>query len=336
MNAATAARGRTPPLKPLLDRWLFRIGRPEAAPIRLGQRRIFVLPTAVGLFFAATLLTMLLTSMNYGLSLGYGLTFLLGGIAIASIVHAFRNLLHLSLSPGRAGPVFRGETAQFPFFIDNPRSARRPALRLRGSGGETVFDLAPATATSVTLPCPALRRGIFTPGRTVLETTWPLGLIRAWSVFVPQMDCLVYPTPEADAPPLPTQGAGGTHEGRAGKEGDDDFDGLRPWRMADSPRHIAWKVFARGGPLMTRQFSGSSGGELLLDWAALPAVLDGERRLSRLTAWVLAAERSGVNFALTLPGAAVPPGRGPAHTHACLRLLALYGLTPPDVGLADV
>lgn len=81
------------------DRWLFRIGAPETAPIRLTQRRIYVLPTRAGLGFAAALAVMLVTSINYNLSLGYGLVFLLGGAATASIVHAFRNLLGLSLRP---------------------------------------------------------------------------------------------------------------------------------------------------------------------------------------------------------------------------------------------
>src|SRR5690606_4630090 len=73
------------------DRWLFRVGAPETAPIRLTQRRIYVLPTAAGLGFAIALVVMLVTSINYNLSLGYALVFLLGGAATASIVHAFRN-----------------------------------------------------------------------------------------------------------------------------------------------------------------------------------------------------------------------------------------------------
>ncbi len=327
MNIAAAARSMP---RHFLERWLFRIGHPEMAPIRLGQRRIFVLPTRAGLVFAATLLAMLLTSMNYSLSLGYGLTFLLSGIAVASIVHAFRNLLHLSIRPGRAAPTFCGTSALFPLFIDNPRNTRRPALRLRGGNGETLFDLPPGTTTEITLACPTQRRGAFALGKTILETTWPLGLIRAWSVFVPQAACLVYPTPEADAPPLPQQGLSGESGGRPSKHGNDDFDGLRPYRTADSPRHIAWKVLARGGPMMTKQFSGIDGGDLLLDWAALPPTLNTERRLSRLTAWVIAADRGGQIFSLVLPGVAVPPGHGAAHTHTCLRLLALHGLPPAD------
>ena len=46
------------------DRWLFRVGAPETAPIRLTHRRISVLPTAAGLGLAIALVVMLVTSIN--------------------------------------------------------------------------------------------------------------------------------------------------------------------------------------------------------------------------------------------------------------------------------
>lgn len=317
-------------LRRQLDRWLFRIGRPEAAPIRLVQRRIYVLPTRSGLVFATALMVMLLTSMNYALSLGYMLTFLLAGIGVTSIVHAFRNLLHLSVSPGRSAPVFCGETAEFKLQVENPRNERRPALRLRAHDGVTDFALPPATSTTISLRCTTTRRGLLPLGRTILETTWPLGLIRAWSIVVPDAHCLVYPAPEAHPPALPADDAGNNAGGTRPQAGDDDFAGFRPHQTADSPRHVAWKVLARGGPLLTKQFAALHGGERRLDWHDLPAGLGDEARLSRLTAWVLAADNSGQAFSLSLPGASLPAGRGAGHVHACCRLLALHGRTDAE------
>lgn len=311
------------------ERWLFRIGAPEPAPIRLGQRRIYVLPSAAGVGFALALLVMLLAAINYNLSLGYALVFTLGGSAAASIVHAFRNLYGLSIRPGRCAPVFAGETAVFSLLIDNPASRRRPALRLGAQGQWSAFELPAAEETAVALACPALRRGRLALGRSVLETRWPLGLIRAWSVFVPKADCLVLPTPEADPPPLPPTGGDATGASRDARTGDEDFAGLRAHRSADSPRHVAWKAVARGGPMLTKEFAAGEGRELLLDWDRLPAGLDAERRLSRLTAWVLAAEREGRRYALALPGIRIAAATGRAHRERCLRLLALHGLPDP-------
>lgn len=318
----------------LIDRWLFRLGRPESAPIVLGQRRIYVLPTAAGCAFALALLVMLIASINYSLSLGYALTFLLAGVAIASIVHAFRNLLHLSIRGGRVDAAFCGERANFRLLIDNPRAARRPALRIRAQGEATDFDLAPATVTEITLALPTRTRGILPMGRTVIETTWPLGLIRAWSVLIPDIEGTVYPHPESAPPALPAQQAGSASGQRSMQRGDDDFAGLRGYQPSDSPRHLAWKVYARGGPLMTKQFSALEGGDLELDWGALPDGLGVEARLSRLTAWLLVAERSSQRYALKLPTQHFTLGSGQPHLHRCLCALAFYG--QPDPGAANV
>ena len=43
----------------------------------LTQRRVFVLPTRQGLAYAVSLLVMLVGAINYNLSLGYALVFLL-------------------------------------------------------------------------------------------------------------------------------------------------------------------------------------------------------------------------------------------------------------------
>ncbi|MDX9884935.1 DUF58 domain-containing protein [Thauera sp.] len=314
------------------DRWLFRVGAPETAPIRLTQRRIYVLPTAAGLGFAIALVVMLVTSINYNLSLGYALVFLLGGAATASIVHAFRNLLGLSLRPGRCEPVFAGEAAGFRLQIDNARDSRRPALRLRARGQSSAFELEPATESTVLLACPTVRRGRLSIGRMVIETTWPLGLIRAWTVFVPEADCIVHPTPEPDPPPLPEDGAGGVGTGASVRDGDDDFAGLRAHRSADSPRHVAWKALARGGPMLTKQYAATRGGDVLLDWSALPVHLDVEQRLSRLSAWILRAEQDGRRYGLLLAQTSLAPSLGRDHRDRCLRELALFGSDPRDSG----
>ncbi|MBS0545936.1 MAG: DUF58 domain-containing protein [Proteobacteria bacterium] len=314
-------------VRPLLDRWLFRLARPEPSPILLHQRRIYVLPTSAGLGLAAALLAMLIASINYSLSLGYGLTFLIAGIGVASIIHAFRNLFCLSVSAGRCEPAFCGESARFVFQVANLRSSRRPALRLRARGGETAFDLAAADVTSVELACLATRRGWLRAGRTTLETTWPLGLIRAWSVFIPDLACIVYPQPEPTPPPLPLGAAEGGNGRRLANTGDEDFHGLRPYRDSDSPRHVAWKALARGAPLLTKQYAGQRGEDVVLDWHTLPATLGDEERLSRLAAWLLAAERAGHRYGLELPSARIDAGHGEPHLHRCLRALALYRTT---------
>src|SRR3972149_647551 len=93
-------------LRDQFQRWLFQLRGPETGVIVLGQRRIFILPTRHGLVFAAMLVLMLTGSINYTLSLGFVLTFLLAAMGVNSILHTFRNLAGLRISPGRAQPVY--------------------------------------------------------------------------------------------------------------------------------------------------------------------------------------------------------------------------------------
>ena len=309
-------------------RWLFRLRGPEPAPILLTQRRVFVLPTRPGLLYAASLGVMLVGAINYNLSLGYALVFLLAGLGVVAILHTFRNLVQLEISPGRAEPVFAGETAHFGLSLFNRRLDGRYALMLHLGDDRTVaVDIAEQGAATVQLPLAAIRRGWLHPGRITLETRYPLGLVRAWSYIEPDMRCLVYPAPEPDAPPLPPAGAGESGGLRSGR-GTEDFSGLRGHQPADPPRHIAWKAVVRQGgigPLLTKQFAGASAARLWLDWNDLPPTLGTEARLSRLTRWLIVAESEGLTFGLRIPGKEIPPGQGGRHFQSCLEALALYG-----------
>ena len=112
------------------QQFLFRWRSDGTAPLRLGQRRIFIVPSRGGLLFALALVVMLLGAINYNLALGHALVFLLAGLGVAGMIHTFRNLFGLVITPGRCEPVFAGQTAFFPLALDNERSAPRLALEL--------------------------------------------------------------------------------------------------------------------------------------------------------------------------------------------------------------
>jgi uncharacterized protein (DUF58 family) len=302
---------------------------------------VYIVPGRLGLFFGAALLILLVGSINYALSLGFALTFLLAGMGIAGMVQTTRNLAQLTVRAARAEPVFAGELARFHVVLDNASDYDRPEILLRhlASGAQCRVDVGPGAAADAGLAVPAARRGWQPLGRVLLETRFPVGLFRAWSYVRPDSRCLVYPRPEPGAlpPPAPSAQAGG---GRAHAQGSDDFSGLRNYQITDSPRHVAWKSVARSDTLhtlsddmLTKQFAGEATAELWLDFAALPATLGLEARLSRLTGWVIAAERGGSHYGLRLPGREIAPARGESHRAACLEALALFA-APSGAGEA--
>jgi uncharacterized protein (DUF58 family) len=309
-------------------------GSPKGGPldspvtIVLTQRRVYVLPTGAGIAFAAALGVMLIGAINYNLSLGYALVFLLAGLGHAAILHTFRNLVGLRISPGRCEPVFVGEMAHFSIVIENTRKQQRYAIKLHLPGQPPQeIDVPAAGSAAPVLTLPAQQRGWLALPRITIAATYPLALVRAWSYAVVAQRCLIYPAPAAHAPPLP-QAPAATQGASRGGSGAEDFVGLRRHQPADPPRHVAWKTAARvDGPLLTKEFGGAARQRLKLDWHDLAASLSVEQRLSLLTRWVQQAQQSGASWSLRLPDNELAEGHGDAHYHACLKALALHGTT---------
>jgi len=331
------------PVRPngVVDRIAWRLGAPHgprSGAYVLDRKRIYILPSRAGLLFAGAMATMLVATINYSLSLGYILTFVLVSVGLVSLLHTYRNLSGLVLRPGRGDAVHAGQLAELNMTLDNRSGKVRYALQVAVPGSEEspIHDVAAQAEKIVAVVLATRRRGWLSAPVFTLSTTFPLGLWRAWSYWQPASRLMVYPWPETPPAPLPesTQPDGEAHNR---SRGDEDFSALRPYREGDSMRRMAWKAMARSAsddPL-TKSFEGGSGGELLLEWQGLPAALDVEARLSRLTRWVLQAEAAGQRFALSLPGGRIGPDAGPAHRAACLEALATFEPTGAgDKGMA--
>ena len=310
-----------------LGNWLFQGDRPAVGQIVLGQRQIFILPSAGGILYGLVLTVMYLGAVNYSLGLGHALVFLLAALGLTGMVHSFRNLAGLRLESVRGDPVHVGETARFKLRLDNDRREPRPALTLAFKGEDPVtVDLAAGDAQLAAVPCRTTRRGWLVPPRLTLFTRFPLGIFRAWSY--PRLDFRILVYPAAIERPFPDPHSGdrpGTHGNDAG---DDDFAGFRPRQPGDPLRHVAWKNYARDPldrPLQIKRFSGASAPDRVFDWQDLGS-LPSEKRLSILTGWVLRASAADLGYTLRLPDRAIGPGSGVAHLHLCLKALALHGL----------
>jgi uncharacterized protein (DUF58 family) len=317
------------------ERWLFQLRQAEPGEVFLNQRRVFILPTGAGIGFGALVLVLLIGSINYNLGLGFGLTFMVGACAVVDMLYTFRNLAHLHLRPVRAQPVFAGQEVQFELMLSNRTQRSRYALWIDFiSAGEArhAFDVEAGAGTLATLTCASTRRGLMAAPRIRLATRFPLGLFRAWSYWQPDLSALIYPFPEPVAPPLPMSGA--SSDDGHGAAGHDDFAGVRSYQPGDPMRHMAWRQIARldpslGGQLVTKHFEGGAIEELMLDFNAMPALMDLELRLSRMTRWVLDAEQRALPYAFRIDATEFDASNGAAHQAACLRALALYAL-PED------
>lgn len=309
-----------------LQQFLFRPRSDGTAPIVLDRRRIYILPSRTGLLYVLALIVMLIGAINYNLALGHALVFLLASLGLTGMIHSFRNLHRLSLTPGRANPVHVGETAEFELNLENDRPYARRALVFAADADLPVIaEVGVGARTTVALPLPAKQRGWLTLPPVHLHTRYPLGLFTAWSYLRPAMRCLIYPapifTPLPASLPLPSGIA------RHGQGGQEDFAGFRERQPADSLHHVAWKASVRQGndrPLLVKEFAGGSDSELRLDWSATDPSLPVDTRLSLLAGWVIEAGQRQLAFALSLPGHDIPAASGRDQQRRCLEALALF------------
>lgn len=319
-------RARSAWIDQTLARLMGRTG-PLAGDHALKRNNIFILPSRPGLLCALVLLAMLIASINYSLALGFALTFLISSIALVAMLHTFRNLSALTLRPGRGEPVFAGELTEASVMVLNPSRLERFALAFDAPGmaRTELVDIPSRAEQQVRIALVTERRGWYQVPRLTISSTFPLGLWRAWSYWQPAQRVLVYPRPESPPVPLPeSSAAAGTGIGRRGAQ--EDLAAINVYRPGDNPRRIAWKAVARTGArtLLVKQFEGGERGELLLAWRDLPAQLDTEARLARLTRWVLSAEASNTPYALSLGAQTFGPDFGPAHRARCLEALATW------------
>lgn len=304
--------------------WARRRQGPDALPLTLVRRRLYILPTRAGLAFGALVLTMLIAGFNYANSLTLLLAFLLAGFALVAMHECHRNLLGLSLLEAAAPALFAGSGGTVRLTVGNTASSvsRYRVETAVAEEAAVALDLPAGGRGQIELPVHAVHRGLQRVERLRVSSSHPFGLFRVWTWVHAPIALIVYPRP-AGSLPLPADSGIRTGLRPRGAGGADEWFGLRPFRDGDSPRQVAWKAYAREAPLLVKEYSSAGSPLRLLSLdAALQADL--ESRLAQLARWIVDAEAAGELYGLELPGERIPAHRGPDHRHRCLSALALY------------
>ena len=308
--------------------------------VTLTQRTVYILPTRPGLMLGLTLLTLLVASINYQLNLGYLLTFLLAGSALVGMHVCHGTLRGLAMHLVAPGAHHAGAITDFDINLTNNRRSIRygiglsvlnPAANKQKRRHWAWTDVPAQGSSLVQIAFTPARRGLHRLPTLTAETRFPLGTFRVWTVWRPAAQMLVYPAPELHAPPLPAgvpRPGGATVAIKAQSSG--EFEGVRGYRRGDPMKLVVWKkasaaseqTSSEGGGLIVRDTQQAQQKELWLDFMQAGSG-DIERKLSRLCAWVLQAERLGLAYGLRLPAREIKPASGEAHKRQCLEALAL-------------
>ena len=308
---------------------------PLSDHVTLTQRTVYILPTRPGLMLGVTLLVLLVASINYQLNLGYLLTFLLAGSALVGMHVCHGTLRGLAMNLQAPGAHYAGATAPIDIKLSsNSRQTRYGiGLSVLGTSADRHWawaDVPAQGSTSVQVAFTPARRGLHRLPTLTAETRFPLGTFRVWTVWRPAAQVLVYPTAEASPPPLPPgepRTSGAANAAKAQSTG--EYDGVRSYKRGDPLKRVVWKKAAKAddpssssGGMVVRDSAMANTSELWLDFNH--AGSNGfEHRLSRLCAWVLAADKTGLVYGLRMPSFSIAPANGEAHKRQCLEALAL-------------
>ncbi len=305
---------------------------PAQRAVSLNRKKIFILPTRSGLFFLFSAALVWLAGTNYENNLVLGLAYTMAALFIITILHTFSNLSGLTIEVLDHHPAYSGEDAEITLKLQRAGARWRESIALRWPGGNNaIINLLENNEGQAKLFVPVKQRGWVDLGRLRVESTFPLGLLRAWSLVDLDLRVLVYPKPIPSGPIPPAISAFQQGVLRS-QRGGDDFDGYKDYHPGDSLKHVDWKHYARGQGLQSKQYSSYVDQQCWLEWDYFTG-LDKEARLSRLCDWVLTISKTETEFGLRLPGFEIRPDKGVVHKQQVLTALALFEIEQSTRGI---
>lgn len=285
---------------------------------------IYVLPTRWGGGFAILVLLLFLSGVNYQNSMMLALAFLSLAILLTHVLWTYRNLAGLHVAFREAGSGFAGGTGTVVLRV-SARAREHMAVELGWPDiGWQSVSLRPGETRDVAIVCSLRQRGRFAPGRMLVTTTLPFGLIRAWSWQNLDVPLWVWPKPVEGPFPAGASAAGeGGENAPPSRMSGDELSDLRDWQPGEAVTRVSWKHVAAHDQWLVKDLDASPLSDQWLDFAALSG--SPELRLSVLAWWTEQLSQQGLPFGLRLGSETILPGTGDAHRRRVLDVLAGWG-----------
>ncbi len=277
-----------------------------------------------------------LLGTNYQNNLILALAYMQISMFVIIILNTYNNLSGVEVKINGAKNVCLGESVLFSLSVLSPnrigthyvtvgwRRARKGAVANKLNLMH-LYDFESNKAQPISVPVSVFTRGYHQPKFLLLESTFPMGLVRCWTWLYFDAKALVYPMPVACSFPVghSVHDDEGDEGGAQVIAGGDDFIGFSPYRPGDSSRHIAWRLFAREQGLYCKQYGSTPSKDTWLVWSDFHRG-DVEVSLSNMCFWAIELNKQQQYFGIRLPSQEVSIGEGEAHLHEVLTALALY------------
>lgn len=291
------------------------------------EDRIYIMPSGMGMLFLCGIMVLVLTAATYNNNLIFILGFFMASLFFVTMLQTHFNLQSVRLRFLSADDAFEGERITLLFQLDLKRKGTRYSLRIRSGsrrwqtlepGRGKLTPLEPSRPARLTLL--AHKRGVHRLPEIIVETYYPLGLFRAWKIFRPDGELVVYPKPDGRRELEARHFSFGDEELGIRTSPEGDFGELKSYREGESYHQIAWKHYARTRHLYSKVHWGDEHKFYQIPWD--PRGQDLEAYLRQMSRWVQQAVDENAGFEMSLPAQTVAAGSGREQAKICWRLLA--------------
>lgn len=298
--------------KQQLSQWIakrFQVGVSKT----LRQKDVLVFIYKQGFLYLILILITFIAGINYANNLILGFCFLISAILCISFYLTFKQLhaLQIDVVIPEVGQV--NQTLILKLVFKQPVSSAR-YLRIQWQTQEQLVYL-DQTQHSIELPVVVAVRGHYEFETIKIYSTYPLGLVRAWTYLSPKQKIWIAPKAydwQKEHKSQPTS----AHDRL------DEFKELRGFQQGDSYQNVAWKQVARGQGFLIKMFEAQASHQYLeIDYQQIPAQ-GHEEKLSFMMGLVEQCEQLGDDYALILPHARLESGQGQVQLIKAKLLLA--------------
>ncbi len=281
-----------------------------------------ILPTIYGFAFFTLIVDVFALGFfrNSGPYHTVGLTLIVLGMVAMIQTNSNMDSVTAEVLQSEAGE--EGGTARLSLLLRNTQ--KQPRYNLSLVPPKQFHMLQPAivnelkTSSTVHIELKCEKRGVYPLHRFKVQSRGYYGLFNAWKWTLTDAQLVVYPKPEG-AQPLPEPVDGGALLFMSGE----DFTGHRLYQTGASLKQVDWKAYARGQPLLLKEFGSRGEGPIYLRYQDV-AGQDQEARLRQLSAWVFACAKQNRPFSLEMPDSMLVEGLGPEQLREALRMLASF------------
>lgn len=299
-------------LKQKLSQWLskrFQLHRSK----QLEQHDILIFIYQQGYVYLVLILITFIAGINYANNLILGFCFLISAILLISFYLTFKQLhqIDVEITLPQVGRVDEPlsiklqlkQMATSPKYLYLKVEEKIYPILFQDAQRETELSFVPQT------------RGKFIIPPIQLYSTYPLGLVRAWTYFYISAQIWIAPAP---------QYFHNEHQASSstGQPDLDEFRELRNYQIGDSLQAVSWKQVARGQGLYVKQFEDHSDVKVMeIDYEQMPSSSH-EEKLRLIMGLVDLCEQQNAPYKIQLKHISLDQGQGYKQYQAARMILA--------------